>query len=170
MRVSRCAFGFARRFAELVAMQQIRLPLSRATASRHRAVINRRSIKPPAFHIARAAHLADWRQQPHIVRLRFDMRVSTHYFQLASLAARVCRPERWRVVEHNSRRGAAIGHALSFCSLAGSKGHADRRSWPRFSMLSDLRAMLSRSHRAGGAPTLGVCAAWLPLLQWHVDG
>jgi predicted ATPase/DNA-binding winged helix-turn-helix (wHTH) protein len=66
--------------------------------------------------IARLDTLA---QQPQIVRLRFDHRVSAHYFQARILWLQGLVDEARRVVEHNIVEGHAIGHALTFCSVLG---------------------------------------------------
>jgi predicted ATPase len=58
-------------------------------------------------------------EQPQIVRLRFDMRVSTHYFQARILWLQGFADQAARVVEHNVEEGRAIGQALSFCSVLG---------------------------------------------------
>ena len=71
-------------------------------------------------HIDRAlAQLAALAQQPQIVRVRFDMRVSTHYFQARILWLQGFADQALRVVEHNIEEGNAIGQALSFCSVLG---------------------------------------------------
>src|SRR5205085_11021221 len=71
-------------------------------------------------HIDRVLeHLAGLAQQPHIVRLRFDMRVSTHYFQARILWLQGFADQALQVVAHNIEEGRAIGHALSFCSVLG---------------------------------------------------
>jgi predicted ATPase len=51
--------------------------------------------------------------------MRFDMRVSTHYFQARILWLQGFGDQALRVVEHNIEEGRAIGHALSFCSVLG---------------------------------------------------
>jgi hypothetical protein len=71
-------------------------------------------------HIDRAlAQLAALAQQPQIVRVRFDMRVSTHYFHARILWLRGFPKQARRVVEHNIGEGNAVGQALSFCSVLG---------------------------------------------------
>ncbi len=71
-------------------------------------------------HIDRAlAQLAALAQQPQIVRVRFDMRVSTHYFQARILWLQGFPEQALRVVEHNIGEGNAVGQALSFCSVLG---------------------------------------------------
>ncbi|HVH79992.1 MAG TPA: hypothetical protein VM782_11410, partial [Stellaceae bacterium] len=54
-----------------------------------------------------------------IVRLRFDMRVSSHYFQARILWLQGFADRALRIVEHNIEEGRAIGHALTFCSVLG---------------------------------------------------
>jgi tetratricopeptide (TPR) repeat protein len=71
-------------------------------------------------HIDRAlAQLAALAQQPQIVRVRFEMRVSTHYFQARILWLQGFAEQALRVVEHNIEEGNAVGQALSFCSVLG---------------------------------------------------
>jgi predicted ATPase len=72
------------------------------------------------LHIDRVlAYLASLAQKPQIVRLRFDMRVSTHYFQARILWLQGFADQALRVVKHNIEEGHAIGHALTFCSVLG---------------------------------------------------
>ena len=71
-------------------------------------------------HIDRAlAQLAALAQQPQIVRVRFDMRVSTRYFQARILWLQGFAEQALRVVEHNIEEENAVGQALSFCSVLG---------------------------------------------------
>ena len=65
------------------------------------------------------AHLDTLARQPQIVRLRFDHRVSAHYFQARILWLQGLIDEARRVVEQNIIEGRAIGHALTFCSVLG---------------------------------------------------
>jgi predicted ATPase len=58
-------------------------------------------------------------QQPQIVRVRFEMRVSTHYFQARILWLQGFAEQALRVVERNLEEGNAVGQALSFCSVLG---------------------------------------------------
>src|SRR5262249_38659712 len=58
-------------------------------------------------------------QRSHTIRLRFDMRVSTHYFQARILWLQGLADQALRAVEHNIEEGRAIGHALTFCSVLG---------------------------------------------------
>jgi predicted ATPase len=58
-------------------------------------------------------------QQPQIVRVRFEMRVSTHYFQARILWLQGFPEEALRVVERNIQEGNAVGQALTFCSVLG---------------------------------------------------
>jgi hypothetical protein len=71
-------------------------------------------------HIDRAlVQLDALAQQSQIVRVRFDMRVSTHYFQARILWLQGFAEQALRVVEHNIEEGNAVGQALSFCSVLG---------------------------------------------------
>jgi len=116
----RAALGFARRFAELVANSTDTMDLVTGDRILATALHYIGDQKTARFHIDRVlAHLADLAQQPHIVRMRFDMRVSTHYFQARILWLQGFADQALRVVEHNIEEGRAIGHALSFCSVLG---------------------------------------------------
>jgi tetratricopeptide (TPR) repeat protein len=87
------------------------------------------------IHIDRAlAHHAVLAQQPHIVRLQFDQRVTAHYFQARILWLQGCADRSLRVVEENIKEGSAIGHALSFCSVLG------QGACPIFFLAGDLDA------------------------------
>jgi predicted ATPase/DNA-binding winged helix-turn-helix (wHTH) protein len=66
--------------------------------------------------IARFATVA---QQPHNVRFRFDLRVSTHYFQARILWLQGLADQAMRVIEQNIEEGRIVGHALTFCSVLG---------------------------------------------------
>jgi hypothetical protein len=71
-------------------------------------------------HIDRAlARLTALARQPQIVRVRFEMRVSTHYFQARILWLQGIPEEALRVVERNIEEGNAVGQALTFCSVLG---------------------------------------------------
>jgi predicted ATPase/DNA-binding winged helix-turn-helix (wHTH) protein len=71
-------------------------------------------------HIERViAHLADLTSKPRIVRFRFDLRVSTHYFQARILWLQGFADQALRTVERNIEEGRASGHALTFCSVLG---------------------------------------------------
>jgi predicted ATPase/DNA-binding winged helix-turn-helix (wHTH) protein len=116
----RAALGFARRFAELVANSTDTIDLLTGDRILATALHYIGDQKNARFHIDRVlAHLAGLAQQPQIVRLRFDMRVSTHYFQARILWLQGFANQALRVVEHNIEEGRAIGHALSFCSVLG---------------------------------------------------
>jgi predicted ATPase/DNA-binding winged helix-turn-helix (wHTH) protein len=116
----RTALGYAERFAELVAGSNDPVDLvmgDRILATSLHYIGDQKNAR---FHIDRVLeHLAALAQQPHIVRLRFDMRVSTHYFQARILWLQGFADQAMRVVEHNVEEGRSIGHALSFCSVLG---------------------------------------------------
>jgi predicted ATPase len=116
----RAALGFARRFAELVANSTDTIDLITGDRILATALHYIGDQKNARLYIDRVlAHLAGLAQQPHIVRLRFDMRVSTHYFQARILWLQGFADQALRVVEHNIEEGRATGHALSFCSVLG---------------------------------------------------
>ena len=116
----RTALGYAERFAELVAGSNDPVDLvmgDRILATSLHYIGDQKNAR---LHIDRVLeHLAALAQQPHIVRLRFDMRVSTHYFQARILWLQGFADQAMRVVEHNVEEGRSIGHALSFCSVLG---------------------------------------------------
>lgn len=71
-------------------------------------------------HIDRALDLlAPLALQPQVIRLRFDMRVSTHYFQARILWLQGFAAEAMQVVARTIEEGHTIGHALTFCSVLG---------------------------------------------------
>jgi hypothetical protein len=80
------------------------------------------------------AHHAVLAQQPHLVRLQFDQRVTAHYFQARILWLQGCADQSLRVVEENIKEGSAIGHALTFCSVLG------QGACPIFFLAGDLDA------------------------------
>jgi ATP/maltotriose-dependent transcriptional regulator MalT len=65
------------------------------------------------------AQLVALAEQPRIVRVRYDMRVSTHYFQARILWLQGFPDRALRVVQHNIDEGNAVGQALSLCSVLG---------------------------------------------------
>jgi predicted ATPase/DNA-binding winged helix-turn-helix (wHTH) protein len=78
----RTALEFARRFADLVANSTDPIDLMMADRLLATALHYFGNQGSARHHIDRAlAQLAALAQQPQIVRVRFDMRVSTHYFQ-----------------------------------------------------------------------------------------
>jgi tetratricopeptide (TPR) repeat protein len=71
-------------------------------------------------HITRTlARLSDLTSKPQVVRFRFDLRVSAHYFQARILWLLGLADQSLRVVERNIEEGRASGHALTFCSVLG---------------------------------------------------
>ena len=65
------------------------------------------------------ARLSTATQQAQILRFRFDLRVSTHYFQARILWLQGLADQALHVVERNIEEGRAIDHALTFCSVLG---------------------------------------------------
>jgi predicted ATPase/DNA-binding winged helix-turn-helix (wHTH) protein len=116
----RTALDFARRFAGLAAQTGEAIDLMMAdrliATARHYFGDQGQARR----HIDRAlAQLAALAQQPQIVRVRFDMRVSAHYFQARILWLQGFAEQALSVVEHNIAEGNAVGQALSFCSVLG---------------------------------------------------
>jgi predicted ATPase/DNA-binding winged helix-turn-helix (wHTH) protein len=115
----RTALEFARRFAELSAGSSDTVELMMADRLLATAFHYFGDQQAARHHIDRAlAHLASLGQQ-QIVRVRFDMRVSTHYFQARILWLQGFAEQALRLVELNIEEGNAIGQALSFCSVLG---------------------------------------------------
>lgn len=116
----RAALEYAQRFAALVEGSTDAIELimgDRILATALHYLGDQKAARP---HIDRViARLDALRRQPQIVRLRFDMRVSAHYFQARILWLQGFADQALRVVEHNVEEGLAIGHALSFCSVLG---------------------------------------------------
>jgi predicted ATPase/DNA-binding winged helix-turn-helix (wHTH) protein len=116
----RAALDLAQRFADLAAASTDPVDMLLgdrllATASHYFGDQNR-----ARRHIDRVVtQLAALAGQPQIVRLRFDMRVSSHYFQARILWLQGAAEEALRIVEQTIEEGQAIGHALTFCSVLG---------------------------------------------------
>jgi predicted ATPase/DNA-binding winged helix-turn-helix (wHTH) protein len=116
----RTALEFARRFAGLVADSTDEIDLMMAERILATSLHYLGDQKNAGRHIDRAlAHLAALAQQPQIVRVRFDHRVSAHYFQARILWLQGFADRAMRVVEQNIEEGRAIGQALTFCSVLG---------------------------------------------------
>jgi predicted ATPase len=116
----RAALEFARRFAGLAEQTSDAIDLmmaDRILATARHYFGDQRAAR---HHIDRALdQLAALAQQPQIVRVRFEMRTSTHYFQARILWLQGFGDQALRVVEHNIEEGNVVGHALSFCSVLG---------------------------------------------------
>jgi predicted ATPase/DNA-binding winged helix-turn-helix (wHTH) protein len=116
----RSALRFARQFADLVANSTDAIDSMTADRILATALHYLGDQKNARHHIDRVvAHLAALGQQSQIIRFRFDLRVSTHYFQARILWLQGFADQARRVVEHNIEEGRAIGHALTFCSVLG---------------------------------------------------
>ena len=71
-------------------------------------------------HITRTlSRLSDLTPKPQVIRFRFDLRVSAHYFQARILWLLGLADQALQVVERNIEEGQASGHALTFCSVLG---------------------------------------------------
>jgi len=116
----RTALAFARRFSDLATDSGDAIDLMMADRLLATAQHYFGDQEAGRYHIDRAlAQLATLAQQPQIVRVRFEMRVSTHYFQARILWLQGLAEQALKVVQHNVEEGEAIGHALSFCSVLG---------------------------------------------------
>ena len=71
-------------------------------------------------HIVRTlSRLSDLSPKPQVIRFRFDLRVSAHYFQARILWLLGLADQALHVIEQNIEEGRASGHALTFCSVLG---------------------------------------------------
>jgi predicted ATPase/DNA-binding winged helix-turn-helix (wHTH) protein len=115
----RAALEFARQFADLTARSSDTIELLMADRLLATAYHYFGDQGEARHHIDRALALLGNLAQQQIVRVRFDMRVSTHYFQARILWLQGFAEQALRVVEHNIEEGNAVGQALSFCSVLG---------------------------------------------------
>jgi predicted ATPase/class 3 adenylate cyclase/DNA-binding winged helix-turn-helix (wHTH) protein len=116
----RTALDFARRFAGLAEQTSDAIDLMMADRLLATALHYFGDQREARYHIDRAVdQLAALARQPQIVRVRFDMRVSTHYFLARILWLQGFADQALRVVERNIEEGNAVGQALSFCSVLG---------------------------------------------------
>jgi hypothetical protein len=116
----RAALEFARRHADLAALSDDTIDLM--MANRLLATVQHYSgdQREARHHIDRAlGQPAALALQPQIVRVWFDMRISTHYFQARILWLQGFAEQALRVVDRNIEEGNAVGQALSFCSALG---------------------------------------------------
>ena len=114
------ALGFAKRFAALVANSNDPVELlmgDRILATSLHYIGDQNNAR---LHIDRMIrYLEGLAHLPQTVRLRFNMRISTHYCQARVLWLQGYADQALRVVERNIEEGRAIGHALSLCSALG---------------------------------------------------
>jgi predicted ATPase/DNA-binding winged helix-turn-helix (wHTH) protein len=115
----RAALEFARRFADLTAGSSDTIELMMADRLLATAYHYFGDQGEASHHIDCALAFLGNLAQQQIVRVRFDMRVSTHYFQARILWLQGFAEQALRVVEHNIEEGNAVGQALSFCSVLG---------------------------------------------------
>jgi predicted ATPase/DNA-binding winged helix-turn-helix (wHTH) protein len=116
----RTALDFARRFAGLAEQTGAAVDLMMADRLLATALHYSGDQREARHHIDRAlTQLAALAEQPQIVRVRFDMRISTHYFQARILWLQGFAEQALGVVAHNIEEGNVIGQALSFCSVLG---------------------------------------------------
>src|SRR5205807_2242781 len=108
----RAALEFARRFAALASDSGDATDLMMADRLLATAQHYFGDQREARHHIDRAlAQLTALALQPQIVRVRFEMRVSTHYFQARILWLQGFAEQALRAVEHNLEEGNVIGHA-----------------------------------------------------------
>lgn len=116
----RRALEFANRFAEVVADSGN--PVDRMMADRLLATTlhYRGDQRLAHHHIGRTlSRLSDLAAKPLVIRFRFDLWVSAHYFQARILWLLGLPEQALSVVEHNVEEGRTSGHALTFCSVLG---------------------------------------------------
>jgi tetratricopeptide (TPR) repeat protein len=116
----RKALEFANRFAEAVAGSSNSVDLMMADRLLATTLHYLGDQTPAHHHITRTlSRLSDLSPKPQVIRFRFDLRVSAHYFQARILWLLGLGDEALRVVERNIEEGRASGHALTFCSVLG---------------------------------------------------
>jgi predicted ATPase/DNA-binding winged helix-turn-helix (wHTH) protein len=116
----RKALEYASRFAELAAHSDSAVDAVMADRLLATSLHFLGDQKRARHHIDRVlVRLEDMRSAPQIVRFRFDLRVSTHYFQARILWLQGFADRALRLVERNIEEGIAIGHALTYCSVLG---------------------------------------------------
>ncbi|MBR0692756.1 winged helix-turn-helix domain-containing protein [Bradyrhizobium lablabi] len=116
----RKALEFANRFAEVVADGDQTIDLMMADRLLATTLHFLGDQTGARHHIERTlSRLADLTPKPQIVRFRFDLRVSAHYFQARILWLSGSIDQALNVVARNIEEGRAAGHALTFCSVLG---------------------------------------------------
>ena len=116
----RKALEFASRFADLAAQSDSAVDAMMADRLLATSLHYLGDQKRARHHIDRVlVRLEDLRATPQIVRFRFDLRVSTHYFQARILWLQGFANRALRLVDRNIEEGIAIGHALTYCSVLG---------------------------------------------------
>jgi hypothetical protein len=114
------ALEFADRFAETVASSDQTIDLMMADRLLATTLHFLGDQARARHHIDRAlVRLADLTPKPQVVRFRFDLRVSAHYFQARILWLQGLTDQALGVIAENIEEGRASGHALTFCSVLG---------------------------------------------------
>ena len=154
----RAALEFARRFADLAANSSDAIDLMMADRLLATTLHYFGDQRKARHHIDRAlAHLAALAQQPQIVRVRFDMRVSTHYFQARILWLQGFAEQALRVVEHNIEEGQRRRTGPILLQRPGPGGMPDRLLGRRSRRCRALRRDAARPYRAPpGASVAGL--------------
>ncbi|WP_225117853.1 winged helix-turn-helix domain-containing protein [Bradyrhizobium sp. BRP22] len=116
----RKALEFAHRFAEVAAGSSNSVDLMMADRLLATTLHYLGDQNLAHHHITRTlSRLSDLLPKPQVIRFRFDLRVSAHYFQARILWLMGLADQALRVVERNIEEGRASGHALTFCSVLG---------------------------------------------------
>jgi predicted ATPase/DNA-binding winged helix-turn-helix (wHTH) protein len=116
----RKALEFAHRFADAVAGSRNSVDLTMADRLLATTLHYLGDQNLAHHHITRTlSRLANLTPKLQVIRFRFDLRVSAHYFQARILWLLGLADQAMRVVESNVEEGRASGHALTFCSVLG---------------------------------------------------
>ena len=116
----RKALEFANRFAAAVAGSSNAVDLMMADRLLATTLHYLGDQNRAHHHIVRTlSRLSDLSPKPQVIRFRFDLRVSAHYFQARILWLQGLADQALRVMEENIEEGRASGHALTFCSVLG---------------------------------------------------
>ena len=116
----RKALEFANRFAKAVEHSRSTIDLMMAERLLATTLHYLGDQKLAHHHITRTlSRLVDLTAKPQVIRFRFDLRVSAHYFQARILWLLGSVDQAMKVVKRNLEEGRDSGHALTFCSVLG---------------------------------------------------
>lgn len=116
----RKALEFARRFADAVTGSSSSVDLMMADRLLATTLHYLGDQTRAHHHITLSlSRLSDLSPKPQLIRFRFDLRLSAHYFQARILWLLGLADQALDVVARNVEEGRVSGHALTFCSVLG---------------------------------------------------
>ena len=164
----RKALEFARRFSEVVAGSRNSVDLMMADRLLATTLHYLGDQNLAHHHITRTlSRLSDLTPKPQVIRFRFDLRVSAHYFQARILWLLGLADQALQVVERNIEEGQASGHALTFCSVLGQAACPLDVPCRRFRRGGALLRVADRAYRAPPYTPVELVGTGL---QRHGDG